>query len=234
MTNYDAAWVAAEEAKRAFMDANSCTRPRMNIRPAAWGWWWRFPASRRRKVVENGIKALKAVWHRGAVDADGKTGDGAGIHVQIPVQVLLRPGPPHGARAGHAQADRRGAGVPAAHRFRRAGALPDHRGNRSPADGPLHLWLAACAGGHEVLGEKANATRPEIEQILIRCEKDIDAGAVRARAVHHPPPDREGGDGGADPGDVPVLPVLPQHHLQGHDAGRAGGGLLSRPDGRTV
>ena len=25
-----------------------------------------------------------------------------------------------------------------------------------------------------VLGDKANATRPEIEQILIRCEKDID------------------------------------------------------------
>ena len=24
------------------------------------------------------------MWHRGAVDADGKTGDGAGIHVQIP------------------------------------------------------------------------------------------------------------------------------------------------------
>ena len=38
----------------------------------------------RREVVEAGIEALKAVWHRGAVDADGKTGDGAGIHVQIP------------------------------------------------------------------------------------------------------------------------------------------------------
>ncbi|MEX2631704.1 MAG: hypothetical protein WD341_17350, partial [Tistlia sp.] len=38
----------------------------------------------RREVVEKGIEALKAVWHRGAVDADGKTGDGAGIHVQIP------------------------------------------------------------------------------------------------------------------------------------------------------
>ena len=37
-----------------------------------------------RKVVEYGIQALKAVWHRGAVDADGKTGDGAGIHVEIP------------------------------------------------------------------------------------------------------------------------------------------------------
>jgi len=31
----------------------------------------------KREVVENGIEALKAVWHRGAVDADGKTGDGA-------------------------------------------------------------------------------------------------------------------------------------------------------------
>ena len=38
----------------------------------------------RREVVEMGIEALKAVWHRGAVDADGKTGDGAGIHVDIP------------------------------------------------------------------------------------------------------------------------------------------------------
>ena len=27
-----------------------------------------------RKVVEFGIEALKAVWHRGAVDADGKSG----------------------------------------------------------------------------------------------------------------------------------------------------------------
>ncbi len=27
-----------------------------------------------RKIVEYGIEALKAVWHRGAIDADGKTG----------------------------------------------------------------------------------------------------------------------------------------------------------------
>ncbi len=36
-----------------------------------------------RKIVDFGIQALKAVWHRGAVDADGKTGDGAGIHIEI-------------------------------------------------------------------------------------------------------------------------------------------------------
>ena len=38
-----------------------------------------------RRVVTAAIDALKAVWHRGAVDADGKTGEGAGIHVELPV-----------------------------------------------------------------------------------------------------------------------------------------------------
>ena len=42
-----------------------------------------------RKVVESGIEALKAVWHRGAIDADGKTGDGAGIHIEIPVDFFV-------------------------------------------------------------------------------------------------------------------------------------------------
>ena len=42
-----------------------------------------------RKVVEFGIQALKAVWHRGAVDADGKTGDGAGIHIEIPKDFFI-------------------------------------------------------------------------------------------------------------------------------------------------
>ena len=37
----------------------------------------------KRQIVENGIEALKAVWHRGAVDKDGKTGDGAGIHIEL-------------------------------------------------------------------------------------------------------------------------------------------------------
>ncbi len=42
-----------------------------------------------REIVEYGIQALKAVWHRGAVDADGKTGDGAGIHVEIPKDFFI-------------------------------------------------------------------------------------------------------------------------------------------------
>ena len=37
----------------------------------------------RRDIVEKGVEALKAVFHRGAVDADGKTGDGAGIMLSL-------------------------------------------------------------------------------------------------------------------------------------------------------
>ena len=35
--------------------------------------------SERRSVVNAAIEALQSIWHRGAVDADGMTGDGAGF-----------------------------------------------------------------------------------------------------------------------------------------------------------
>ena len=43
-----------------------------------------------KKVVEYGIEALKAIWHRGAVDADGKSGDGAGIQIEIAPDFLRK------------------------------------------------------------------------------------------------------------------------------------------------
>ena len=50
-----------------------------------------------RRVVDLGIKALGALSHRGAVDADGKSGDGAGIHFRIPQEFFRQ----HIERAGH-------------------------------------------------------------------------------------------------------------------------------------
>ena len=41
-----------------------------------------------RKIVDYGIEALKAIWHRGAVDADGKSGDGAGIQIEIALSLI--------------------------------------------------------------------------------------------------------------------------------------------------
>ena len=40
--------------------------------------------SETREIVELGVQALRVLYHRGAVDADGKTGDGAGIQLSIP------------------------------------------------------------------------------------------------------------------------------------------------------
>ena len=50
-----------------------------------------------RKVVDSAIQALKSVWHRGAIGADGKTGDGAGIRLAIPQEFFRK----HIGRTGH-------------------------------------------------------------------------------------------------------------------------------------
>ncbi len=86
MTKFDAAWVAREEAKRARMAEAGMYDPTDEHSSCGVGLVVDIDGARSRKVVEAGLTALKAVWHRGAVDADGKTGDGAGIHVQIPVE----------------------------------------------------------------------------------------------------------------------------------------------------
>ena len=51
----------------------------------------------RREVVTAGVEALSVLYHRGAVDADGKTGDGAGIHLEIPQDFFRE----HVTRTGH-------------------------------------------------------------------------------------------------------------------------------------
>ena len=78
-------WEQQEQARRDWMDRNSLYRAEDEHSSCGVGLVVSLDGKASRKVVEAGINALKAIWHRGAVDADGKTGDGAGIHVQIPV-----------------------------------------------------------------------------------------------------------------------------------------------------
>src|SRR5215468_12784097 len=46
----------------------------------------RSPESHR--VVEVGVTALARLSHRGGLDADGKSGDGAGLMIQIPRRIF--------------------------------------------------------------------------------------------------------------------------------------------------
>ncbi len=173
MTKFDETWGARHEAERRRAAEAGMFREEFEHASCGVGLVVAVDGKPRRQVVEHGISALKAVWHRGAVDADGKTGDGAGIHVQIPKPFFEE-------------------------QIRRTGHEPD--GNPM-AVGMVFLPRADFAAqetcrtivetevlrmGHyiygwrhvpvniNVLGEKANSTRPEIEQILISCTNGAD------------------------------------------------------------
>ena len=125
----------------------------------------------RREVVEAGIDALKAVWHRGAVDADGKTGDGAGIHVEIPQDFFRE----HIARTGHvAEGGRLAVGMV----FLPKTDLGAQEVCRGIVETEILNFGYRVYGWRQVpveagvIGEKANATRPEIEQIMIANPED--------------------------------------------------------------
>ncbi|MBY8828299.1 glutamate synthase large subunit [Hephaestia mangrovi] len=119
-----------------------------------------------RRVVQSAIDALKAVWHRGAVDADGKTGDGAGIHVDLP-------------RAFFDDAIRQSGHHPLSNRLAVGmiflprtdlGAQETCRGIVETAiieaGYTIYGWRQVPVDV-SVIGRKAQETRPEIEQIMI-------------------------------------------------------------------
>jgi len=174
MTVYDANWVAAEEAKRAKIAETGMYRAEDEHASCGVGLVVSIDGKPSRKVVENGISALKAVWHRGAVDADGKTGDGAGIHVQIPVPFfydqIRRTGhePDHGnlIAVGQVFLPRTDFG---AQETCRTIVETEVLGMGYHIYGWRHVPVDVSC-----LGEKANATRPEIEQILISNIKGVD------------------------------------------------------------
>ena len=171
---YDDAWVAREEAKRAYMAENGLYSEAEEHSSCGVGLVVSIDGKPSRRVVENGINALKAIWHRGAVDADGKTGDGAGIHVQIPASFFYD----QVRRTGH---------HPKTDLLMAVGQVFLPRTDFAAQETcrtiveteVLRMGYYIYGWRHvpvniSVLGEKANATRPEIEQILISNIKGVD------------------------------------------------------------
>ncbi|WP_170361163.1 glutamate synthase large subunit [Ruegeria arenilitoris] len=174
MNKYDADWVRAEEAKREWMAKNGLYSEEEEHSSCGVGLVVSVDGKASRKVVDAGIDALKAIWHRGAVDADGKTGDGAGIHVQIPVRFFYD----QIRRTGH---------EPNLDQLIAVGQVFLPRTDfgaqeqcRTIVETEVLRMGYYIYGWRHVpvdvtcLGEKANATRPEIEQILISNSKGVD------------------------------------------------------------
>ncbi len=145
----------------------------------------------RRDVVQKGIEALKSVWHRGAVNADGKTGDGAGVHLQIPDTFFSREIP------GYAAARQSGRQVGVGMLF-----LP-RTDTEAQETARLILETEIIRFGYDiigwrqvpvrtdVIGEDAAKARPEIMQVFIRShvqesKDDFEAALyiIRRRIEH--------------------------------------------------
>jgi len=138
----------------------------------------------RREVVELAIKSLKNVAHRGAVDPDGLSGDGAGLMVEAPqaffaeqvrtIGQTLRAGP---IAIGQIFLPRTDLGAQD-----RARAIVETEVLRAGFN--IYGWRQTPID-LSVVGSKADATRPEIEQIMLACPADlIEDGEALERELY--------------------------------------------------
>ena len=118
-----------------------------------------------RKVVEYGIEALKAVWHRGAVDADGKTGDGAGIHVEIPQDFFIEKIENTGHSHDNSEVCVGMVFLPRNNYSAQEQCRTIIESILTKSNFNIYGWRQVPVNP-KVLGEKAELTRPEIAQVL--------------------------------------------------------------------
>ena len=121
----------------------------------------------KREIVAMGIAALKNVWHRGAVDADGKTGDGAGIRLDVPQDFFRE----HVSRTGHTPTDDR---ICVGQIFLPRTDFTAQEAGRTIVEREVLQSGFYIYGWRQppvdvsVIGQKAKDTRPAIEQIMFR------------------------------------------------------------------
>ena len=158
-------WIKRYQKNKNFLEENYLYRSKDEHDSCGVGFVASIDGSQKRGVVQGGIDALKAVWHRGAVDADGKTGDGAGILTQIPNNFFEE----EIAKTGHQKRDDPlGIGMmflprndySALEKCRTIieSELLDHGYY-------IYGWRQVPINS-SVIGEKASTTRPEIEQVM--------------------------------------------------------------------
>ncbi|MBL4806231.1 MAG: glutamate synthase large subunit, partial [Rhodobacteraceae bacterium] len=173
MTKYDQSWVDSQNELRNRMEETGMYRATDEHSACGVGLVVAIDGKPRRQVVENGISALQAIWHRGAVDADGKTGDGAGILLQIPVAFFQE----QVERTGHTHKDEL---LAVGMIFLPRTDFGAQEACRTIVETEVLRMGYYIYGWRHVpvdvscLGEKANATRPEVEQILISNSKGVD------------------------------------------------------------
>ncbi|MGI8876432.1 MAG: glutamate synthase subunit alpha, partial [Egibacteraceae bacterium] len=133
-----------------------------------------------RRTIEAALEGLCGVKHRGAVAADARTGDGAGVLLPLPAALLA------GGLQG-VDADRLGAAMCFLDGRDDADGDRARAAARSAVEDGLAAQGLALVGWREVptlpeaLGDIARAAMPVIEQALFTRPADIDGDAAERR-----------------------------------------------------
>jgi glutamate synthase domain-containing protein 2/glutamate synthase domain-containing protein 1/glutamate synthase domain-containing protein 3 len=118
-------------------------------------------------ILDKAIEAVVNLTHRGAVDADAKTGDGAGILTQIPLKFFRR----EAEKLGFTISDPKDIAVGM---IFLPGSIPEQQEIcKSVIETTIEHNRLVFLGWREVpvnplvLGDKARETQPEIQQVLV-------------------------------------------------------------------
>ena len=121
------------------------------------------------EIVDSALKVLENMRHRGAEGADNKTGDGAGIMLQIPHEFILLQGIPVPEKGKY------GTGL---------GFLPKDEKEQADIlsimideiekDGLTLMHLRNVPTCPEILGKDALANEPDIKQVFITGSADVE------------------------------------------------------------
>ena len=129
-------------------------------------------------LVETAIGSLKRLTHRGAVAADGKTGDGCGLLLKKP-EAFLRA---IAAEAGITLGLRIASGIAFLSRYpdaaQRAKSLLEAQLAR---EGLVTSGWRVLPTNPEVCGAEALRTLPSLEQVFVTCPDDIDEASFNRR-----------------------------------------------------
>ena len=122
------------------------------------------------ELVDAALKVLENMKHRGAEGADNKTGDGAGIMVQIPHEFILLQGIPVPEKGKY------GTGLV---------FLPKDKSEQADIlrvmieeierEGLSLMYLRPVPVNSSILGENARATEPDIKQVFITGVSDVES-----------------------------------------------------------
>ena len=120
------------------------------------------------RVLRLGLDSVCNVTHRGAVNSDGKTGDGAGVSTNLPYKILLPEAEKMGAKLEH------GSHLAVGVFFLAKKESDSYAKSKTIAESVLRSHKIGIIGWREVpvnqdaLGQLAIDTQPEIEQLLLQ------------------------------------------------------------------